>query len=97
MSEKIHKENYKRIKNDIKKEIAKCPKHKSDKAQTHAVGGIGITGMLGCASAEAFELGVDFLGENVVEYVGGGTGLSIVLFFLVKFFTLEKEELYNRL
>ena len=93
MSEKIHKENYKKIKNDIKKEIANCPKHKSDKAQTYALGGVGLTGLMGSAGAEAFEIGVDFLGGHVAEYVGGGTGLSIVFIFLFKFFTLEKEEL----
>lgn len=90
MNEKTHKENYKKIKDDIKKEVANNPKHKSDKVQAHAAGGIGITGMLGCAGAEALEL----LGGHVIEMVGGGTGIGLIIFFLFKFFSIEMEEIH---
>ena len=86
MNEAIHKENFKKI----KEEVANNPKHKSDKAQAHTVGGVGITGMLGCAGAEAFEL----IGGHVTEMVGGGTGIGIIIFFLFKFFSIEMEELH---
>jgi len=66
------------------------PKHKSDTTHAKAGAGLGVTGMLGCAGAEALEL----VGENVAEIVGGGTGVGIVLFFLFKFFAIEMEELH---
>jgi len=90
MNEKTHKENFKKIKDDIKKEVESNPQHKSDKVQAHAAGGLGITGMLGCAGAEALEL----IGGHVTEIVGGGTGIGIILFFLFKFFAIEMEELH---
>tara|TARA_R100000656_G_scaffold87971_1_gene63884 strand:+ start:240 stop:512 length:273 start_codon:yes stop_codon:yes gene_type:complete len=90
MDDKFHKENFKKIKDDIKQEVENNPKHKSDKVQAHAAGGLGITGMLGCAGAEALEL----LGGHVTEIVGGGTGVGIILFFLFKFFAIEMEELH---
>jgi len=90
MDDKFHKENFKKIKDDIKQEVENNPKHKSDKVQAHAAGGLGITGMLGCAGAEALEL----LGGHVTELVGGGTGIGIILFFLFKFFAIEMEELH---
>ena len=90
MDDKFHKENFKKIKDDIKQEVENNPKHKSDKGQAHAAGGLGITGMLGCAGAEALEL----LGGHITEIVGGGTGVVIILFFLFKFFAIEMEELH---
>ena len=46
--------------------------------------------MLGCAGAEALEL----LGGHVIEMVGGGTGIGIIIFFLFKFFSIEMEEIH---
>ena len=65
------------------------PKLKPDQSQIHAVSGIGVTGLLGSIGLEA----LDFLGENVAEIIGGGTGAGIVIFFVVKFFITEIGEL----
>ena len=62
---------------------------KQDQSQIHAVSGIGVTGLLGSIGLEA----LDFLGENVAEIIGGGTGAGIVIFFVVKFFITEIGEL----
>ena len=67
------------------------PKLKQDQSQIHAVSGIGVTGLLGSIGLEA----LDFLGENVAEIIGGGTGAGIVIFFVVKFFITEMGELNN--
>lgn len=67
------------------------PALKKDHAQIHAVSGIGITGLLGSIGLEA----MSFLGENVAEIIGGGTGAGIVIFFVVKFFITEMGELNN--
>ena len=78
---------------DPHKEIVakvKCnPKNIKDKSQISGVTGVGVTGLLGTATLETLEL----LGENVVEVVGGGTGIGIVVFFIVKFLIAEAEEL----
>ena len=74
---------------DSLKEAKNHPKHKSDTTHAKAGAGLGVTGMLGCAGAEALEI----VGENVAEIVGGGTGVGIVLFFLFKFFSIEMEEI----
>ena len=47
------------------------------------------TGLLGSIGLEA----LDFLGENVAEIIGGGTGAGVVIFFVVKFFITEMGEL----
>ena len=82
-ADKEHKEIVDKVKTD--------PKHKKDKAQIQAVSGIGVTSVLGSVGLDA----VDFLGDNVAEIIGGGTGVSIVLFFIVKFFITEMGELNN--
>ena len=71
------------------KEAKAHPKLKQDKSQIHAVSGIGVTGLLGSIGLEA----LDFLGENVAEFIGGGTGAGIVIFFVVKFFITEMGEM----
>ena len=75
------------------KEATNHPKHKSDTTQAKAGTGIGVTGVLGCAGAETFQL----LGENVIEIIGGGTVIGLICFFLVKFFSIELEELSEEL
>jgi len=57
------------------------PALKKDHAQIHAVSGIGVTGLIGSIGLEA----LDFLGENVAEIIGGGTGAGVVIFFLLNF------------
>ena len=73
----------------IVKEVKTNPKHQREKAQIQAVSGIGVTGVLGSVGIDT----LDFLGDNVAELIGGGTGLGIVLFFIVKFFLAEMSEL----
>ena len=74
---------------EIVKEVKSCPELKKSQGQIHAVSGIGVTGMLGSIGLEA----MDFLGENVAEIVGGGTGVGVVVFFIAKFFITEMGEL----
>ena len=76
---------------DIVRDVKANPKHQKEKAQIQAVSGIGVTSVLGSVGLDA----VDFLGDNVAEIIGGGTGVSIVLFFIVKFFITEMGELNN--
>ena len=76
---------------DIVRDVKANPKHQKEKAQIQAVSGIGVTGVLGSVGLDA----IDFLGENVAEVIGGGTGISIVLFFIVKFFIAEMDEMSN--
>lgn len=68
------------------------PNHIKDSVQAKAGTGLGVTGMLGCAGAETFQL----LGENVIEVIGGGTAVGLIFFFLVKYFAIELEELSDR-
>ena len=75
------------------KNASNHPKHKKDSTQAKAGTGIGVTGVLGCAGAETFQL----LGENVIEIIGGGTVIGLICFFLVKFFSIELEELSEEL
>jgi len=74
---------------DIVKEIKACPELKKKQSQVHAVSGIGVTGLLGSIGLEA----LDFLGENVAEVIGGGTGAGVVIFFIAKFFVTEMGEM----
>ena len=74
---------------DLVKVAKSNPKLKQDQSQIHAFSGIGITGLLGSIGLEA----LDFLGENVAEIIGGGTGAGVVIFFVVKFFITEMGEL----
>ena len=74
---------------DFLKEVKACPDLKQRQGQTYAFSGIGITGLLGSIGLEA----LDFLGENVAEIVGGGTGAGVVIFFVVKFFITEMGEM----
>ena len=76
---------------EIVKEVKSCPELKKSQGQIHAVSGIGVTGLLGSIGLEA----MDFLGENVAEIVGGGTGVGVVLFFIAKFFITEMSEMNN--
>ena len=73
------------------KEVKTNPKHQREKAQIHAVSGLGVTGVLGSVGLDA----LDFFGDNVAEFIGGGTGAGIIMFFLVKFFIAEVGELNN--
>ena len=73
---------------ELVKEIKACPELKKSQGQIHAVSGIGVTGMIGSIGLEA----LDFLGENVAEIIGGGTGAGVVVFFLAKFFITEMGE-----
>ena len=75
-----HKELVKAAKSD--------PDLKKKQGQIHAVSGLGVTGMIGSIGLEA----LDFLGENVAEIIGGGTGAGVVVFFLAKFFITEMGE-----
>ena len=74
---------------DLIKEVKSCPKLKKNQGQIHAVSGIGITGMLGSIGLEA----MSWLGENVAEIIGGGTGAGVVIFFIAKFFITEMGEM----
>jgi len=74
---------------DIVKEVKACPELKKNKGQIHAVSGLGITGLLGSIGVEA----LNFLGENVAEIIGGGTGAGVVIFFIAKFFVTEMGEM----
>ena len=47
----------------------------------------GFAGLVGTMGLEA----IDFLGENVAEFIGGGTGIGIIIFFVTKFFAIEAE------
>ena len=76
---------------EIVKEVKSCPELKKSQGQIHAVSGIVVTGLLGSIGLEA----MDFLGENVAEIVGGGTGVGVVLFFIAKFFITEMGEMNN--
>ena len=76
---------------EIVKEVKSCPELKKSQGQIHAVSGIGVTGLLGSIGLEA----MDFLGENVAEIVGGGTGAGVVIFFIAKFFITEIGEINN--
>ena len=82
-ADKEHKEIVDSIKSD--------PNHRKEKAQIHAVSGLGVTGVLGSGGLDA----LDFFGDNVAEFIGGGTGAGIIMFFLVKFFIAEMGELNN--
>ena len=82
-ADKAHKEIVDGIKSD--------PNHRKEKAQIHAVSGLGVTGVLGSVGLDA----LDFFGDNVAEFIGGGTGAGIIMFFLVKFFIAEVGELNN--
>ena len=82
-ADKEHKEIVDRIKSD--------PNHRKEKAQIHAVSGLGVTGVLGSVGLDA----LDFFGDNVAEFIGGGTCAGIIMFFLVKFFIAEMGELNN--
>ena len=94
-SEGISKTEFKNVPSlrESLKVASNHPKHKGDTTQAKAGTGIGVTGVLGCAGAETFQL----LGENVIEIIGGGTVLGLVCFFLVKFFSIELEELSEEL
>ena len=74
---------------DIVKEVKACPELKKNKGQIHAVSGLGVTGLLGSIGLEA----LNFLGENVAEIFGGGTGAGVVIFFIAKFFVTEMGEM----
>ena len=74
---------------DFVKEVTACPELKKSQGQIHAVSGIGITGLLGSIGLEA----MNWLGENVAEIVGGGTGAGVVIFFIAKFFITEMGEM----
>ena len=76
---------------EIVKEVKSCPELKKSQGQIDAVSGIGVSGWLGGIGLEA----MDFLGENVAEIVGGGTGVGVVLFFIAKFFITEMGEMNN--
>ena len=76
---------------DLVKEIKACPELKKKQSQVHAVSGIGVTGLLGSIGLEA----LDFLGENVAEVIGGGTGAGVVIFFIAKFFVTEMGEMHD--
>ncbi len=76
---------------EIVKEVKSFPELKKSQGQINAVSGIGVTGMLGSIGLEA----MDFLGENVAEIVGGGTGAGVVIFFIAKFFITEIGEINN--
>ena len=67
------------------------PDLKKNQGQIHAVSGIGVTGLIGSIGLEA----LDFLGENVAEIIGGGTGAGVVIFFIAKFFITELGEHSN--
>ena len=74
---------------EIIKEVKSDPDLKKSQSQIHAVSGIGASGVLGSIGLEA----LDFLGENVAEIIGGGTGAGVVVFFIAKFFITEMGEL----
>ena len=74
---------------DLVKKAKAHPELKKDQSQIHAVSGIGVTGLLGSIGLEA----LDFLGENVAEIIGGGTGAGVVIFFVAKFFVTEMGEM----
>ncbi len=76
---------------DIVRDVKANPKHRKEKAQIHAVSGLGVTGVLGSVGLDA----IDFLGDNVAEFIGGGTGAGIIMFLLVKFFIAEMDEMSN--
>ena len=65
------------------------PRHLGDKRQVHTASGVGVGGILSVLGLEAF----DFVGEHVAEFVGGGTGMGLIIFFIFKFFEVELEEL----
>ena len=65
-ADKEHKEIVDRIRSD--------PNHRKEKAQIHAVSGLGVTGVLGSVGLDA----LDFFGDNVAEFIGGGTGVGII-------------------
>ena len=75
--------------NDIVKEVKNDPQTKKDKTQISGITGVGVTGILGTTALDTLEL----LGDNVCEVVGGGTGVGIVMFFVVKFLMAELHEL----
>ena len=74
---------------DLVKEVNACPKLKKSQGQIHAVSRIGITSLLGSIGFEA----MNWLGENVAEIIGGGTGVGVIIFFIAKFFITEMGEL----
>ncbi|MAG25666.1 hypothetical protein CMI47_08825 [Candidatus Pacearchaeota archaeon] len=79
--DKEHRELVRNVKAD--------PKHQKEKTQISGITGIGVTGILGTATFDTLEL----LGDNVCEIVGGGTGVGILMFFVVKFLLAELQEL----
>ena len=74
---------------EIVKQVKNDPKNKKDKTQISGITGVGVTGILGTTALDTLEL----LGDNVCEVVGGGTGVGIVMFFVVKFLMAELHEL----
>ena len=74
---------------DIVNKVKNDPKTKKDKTQISGLTGVGVTGILGTTALDTLEL----LGDNVCEVVGGGTGVGIVMFFVVKFLMAELHEL----
>ncbi len=76
---------------EIVRQVKADPKHQKDKAQIQAISGIGVTGVLGSVGLDA----IDFFGDSVAEFIGGGTGVGIILFLIVKFFIAEIGELNN--
>ena len=76
---------------EIVRQVKANPKHQKDKAQIQAISGIGVTGVLGSVGLDA----IDFFGDSVAEFIGGGTGVGIILFLIVKFFIAEIGELNN--
>ena len=77
------------FKSNLKHEIKQIDskKHRKDKKQVKTAGGVGFAGLVGTMGLEA----IDFLGENVAEFIGGGTGIGILIFFVTKFFAIEAE------
>lgn len=76
---------------EIVRQVKANPKHQKDKAQIQAISGIGVTGVLGSVGLDA----IDFFGDSVAEFIGGGTGVGIILYLIVKFFIAEIGELNN--
>ena len=77
------------FKSNLKHEIKQIDskKHRNDKKQVKTASGVGFAGLVGTMGLEA----IDFLGENVAEFIGGGTGIGIIIFFITKFFAIEAE------
>ena len=74
---------------DIIKQVKNDPQTKKDKTQISGITGVGVTGILGTTALDTLEL----LGDNVCEVIGGGAGVGIVMFLIVKFLVAELQEL----